>query len=169
MPLLVFSFYQITSWFKIFFSVTGPLLEREIAYVCRETLLGLNYLHSHGRMHRDIKVCRCAKFDGSILNLLRCEHFARWKFHLPYCTDWGGFMLTIDSRYTVDFPVSIFSPVSFLHIWGWSTFADHLFSILLLNCWRLCISLHTPQIAIMKAHETLGLMQYYVMSSTKCL
>lgn len=37
------------------YHVTGPLLEREIAYVCRETLLGLNYLHSHGRMHRDIK------------------------------------------------------------------------------------------------------------------
>jgi len=38
--------------------VTGPLVEREIAFICRETLHGLHYLHSHGRMHRDIKV-RC--------------------------------------------------------------------------------------------------------------
>jgi serine/threonine protein kinase len=47
--------------------VTGPLLEREIAYVCRETLLGLNYLHSHGRMHRDIKVYIHIQFDWHLV------------------------------------------------------------------------------------------------------
>jgi len=33
----------------------GPLSEDQIAYVLRETLRGLDYLHNHGKMHRDIK------------------------------------------------------------------------------------------------------------------
>ncbi|CAG5929602.1 unnamed protein product [Menidia menidia] len=35
--------------------VTGPLKEKQIAFVCRETLQGLYHLHETGKMHRDIK------------------------------------------------------------------------------------------------------------------
>ncbi|XP_054715434.1 mitogen-activated protein kinase kinase kinase kinase 5-like [Uloborus diversus] len=37
------------------YHISGPLAELQIAYACKETLKGLEYLHSLGMMHRDIK------------------------------------------------------------------------------------------------------------------
>ncbi|XP_051933906.1 mitogen-activated protein kinase kinase kinase kinase 5-like [Hippocampus zosterae] len=37
------------------YSATGPLSEAQIAYVCREMLQGVDYLHVQRKMHRDIK------------------------------------------------------------------------------------------------------------------
>lgn len=35
--------------------MTGPLTELQIAFVSRETLKGLEYLHDKGKVHRDVK------------------------------------------------------------------------------------------------------------------
>ncbi|XP_041108112.1 mitogen-activated protein kinase kinase kinase kinase 3 isoform X4 [Polyodon spathula] len=51
------------------YHVTGPLSESQIAYVSRETLQGLNYLHSKGKMHRDIKGANILLTDNGYVKL----------------------------------------------------------------------------------------------------
>lgn len=57
---------------NVCFSVTGPLAEPQIAYVTRETVKGLQYLHSRGKMHRDIKVSFTLKFLNYLQSLNKC-------------------------------------------------------------------------------------------------
>ncbi|KAI1240447.1 hypothetical protein IHE44_0008870 [Lamprotornis superbus] len=51
------------------YHVTGPLSEQQIAYVSRETLQGLYYLHSRGKMHRDIKGANILLTDNGHVKL----------------------------------------------------------------------------------------------------
>ncbi|XP_031435235.1 mitogen-activated protein kinase kinase kinase kinase 3 isoform X2 [Clupea harengus] len=51
------------------YHVTGPLLESQIAYVSRETIQGLYYLHNKGKMHRDIKGANILLTDNGYVKL----------------------------------------------------------------------------------------------------
>uniref|UniRef100_A0AAY4E6K3 Mitogen-activated protein kinase kinase kinase kinase n=1 Tax=Denticeps clupeoides TaxID=299321 RepID=A0AAY4E6K3_9TELE len=51
------------------YHVTGPLSESQIAYMSRETLQGLHYLHNKGKMHRDIKGANILLTDNGYIKL----------------------------------------------------------------------------------------------------
>jgi len=69
-----------------FLTVTGPLTEPQIAYMCKETLHGLSYLHSMGKMHRDIKVS-CAHSIRRTAAVIRIEKSSdnMTLFCIPLC------------------------------------------------------------------------------------
>jgi serine/threonine protein kinase len=70
------------------FTVSGPLTESQIALMSKETLQGLAYLHSRGKMHRDVKAS-VVFFFSFLLN--------QTSFLTCLCTQQGANILLTDN------------------------------------------------------------------------
>lgn len=49
----------------------GRFAEQLARFYCAEVLLALKYLHEHGIVHRDVKVCAC-RHGGAVVTMHAC-------------------------------------------------------------------------------------------------
>lgn len=52
-----------------------PLKELEISAICHDALQGLSYLHSQGKIHRDVKAGNILLTESGIVKLGNVQYF----------------------------------------------------------------------------------------------